>query len=184
MDNGQWTKVHWDVYVVAVKNEVKEVLLLGTMDNGQWTMDKVTITSIDLDRPELAFTFTREEEQNCPFTFHLSPFTFLYEPNAAILKAGAYKLVAQRFDLQKLDVNTHLYASQTLVADFPGRVWKVKAKGERLMAKGEKANVLVRNYPMTAEQLKKKLRLSDGGETYIIGCRVAGKPTLFCAERV
>jgi len=72
------------------------------------------------------------------------------------------------------------------VPDFPGRVWRVKEKGERLKAKGEglKANVLVRNYPLSAEQLRKKLRLRDGGEEYVIGCRIAGKPTLLWAERV
>ena len=107
---------------------------------------------------------------------------FLYEPNAAILKAGAYKLVAQRFGLQKLDVNTHLYASDQLVEDFPGRVWEIKEPTQTLPE--GKANVLCRNYPLTPEQLKKKLHLRDGGTAYVIGCRVAGKPTLFQAERV
>ena len=111
---------------------------------------------------------------------------YLFEPNAAILKAGAYKLVAQRFGLQKLDVNTHLYCSEELVADFPGRIWKVKEPTPTL-PKGKEikqANVLVRNYPLTAEQLKKKLHLRDGGTAYVIGCRVAGKPTVFLAERL
>ena len=172
--------LQWSVYVVAVKNEVKELLLLSQQPiaNSQ----QPTITAIDLASPEQAFVFTREEEQNCPFTFHLSPFTFLYEPNAAILKSGAYKLVAQRFGLTKLDVNTHLYVSDTLVENFPGRVWKI-ANSQEPKAKSQ-ANVLVRNYPLTAEQLKKKLHLRDGGELFIIGCRVNGKPVLFEAERV
>ena len=113
--------------------------------------------------------------------------SFLFEPNAAILKAGAYKLVAQRFGLQKLDVNTHLYTSETLVPDFPGRVWRIKEAPFQLSpkeARDKQANVLVRNYPLTAEQLKKKLHLRDGGTAYIIGCRVAGKPTIFLGERV
>ena len=169
--------VSWDVHVVAVKNEVKEVLLLSGGSG--------TITAIDLDKKDQVFVFTKEEE-------HASQMRkcenekigkYLYEPNAAILKAGAYKLVAQRFGLQKLDVNTHLYASDTLVENFPGRVWKVKAKGERLEAKGQ-ANILTRNYPLTPEQLKKKLHLRDGGTAFVIGCRVNGKPTLFYATRV
>ena len=128
--------------------------------------------------------FTREEESNCPLAINHSPFAFIYEPNAAILKAGAYKLVAQRFGLQKLDVNTHLYASDTLLENFPGRVWKVNAQGTMHNAQIANANVLTRNYPLTPEQLKKKLHLRDGGTTFVIGCRVAGKPTLFWAERV
>ena len=169
--------LQWSVYVVAVKNEVKEVLLLSG--------GKGTITAIDLAEPEKAFVFTREEEQVCPAgigDLSLVIGNFLYEPNAAILKAGAYKLVAQRFGLQKLDVNTHLYASDQLVEDFPGRVWEIKEPTQTLPE--GKANVLCRNYPLTPEQLKKKLHLRDGGTAYVIGCRVAGKPTLFQAERV
>ena len=168
--------LQWSVYVVAVKNEVKEVLLLSG--------GKGTITAIDLAEPEKAFVFTREEEQEALYTIHHTPYTYLYEPSASILKAGAYKLVAQRFGLQKLDVNTHLYASDQLVENFPGRVWKIKSKIENQKSKIEQANVLVRNYPLTPEQLKKKLHLRDGGTGYVIGCRVAGKPTLFQAERV
>lgn len=168
--------VNWDIYVVAIKNEVKEVLLLSE-GNG-------TITAIDLSCPEQAFTFTREEEKNTAVSYQLSTINYLYEPNAAILKAGAYKLVAQRFKLHKLDPNTHLYASDQYVAHFPGRVWKTSplpSQKERVI---QQANVLVRNYPLTAEQLKKKMRLKDGGTEYIIGCRVDGKPVVLRAERL
>lgn len=173
----------WSVYVVAIKNEVKEVLLVSHQPSD--ISYQPTITAIDLEKMDQAFVFTREEEQNCPFTFHLSPINFLYEPNAAILKAGAYKLVAERFGLSKLDVNTHLYVSEQFVENFPGRVWRIKPtpalpKGKEL----NQANILVRNYPLTQEQLKKKLRLRDGGTDFVIGCRVNGKPTLFRAERV
>lgn len=166
--------VNWNIYVVAIKNEVKEVLLLSGGDG--------IITAIDLAEPEKVFVFTREEEQNIPSSFHHSPFTFLYEPSAAILKAGAYKLVAARYGLQKLDVNTHLYASDALIENFPGRVWKI-VNSQELKANSQ-ANIVCRNYPLTPEQLKKKLKLKDGGDLYIIGCRVNGKPTLFTAERI
>ena len=104
---------------------------------------------------------------------------YLYEPSAAILKAGAYKLIAERFGLLKLDVNTHLYGSEELVSNFPGRVWRITEKQDL-----KQANVLCRNYPLTPEALKKKLHLRDGGTAFVIGCRVAGKPTVFYAERV
>jgi hypothetical protein len=175
------SQVTWDIYVVAIKNEVKEVLLLSG-GSGR-------ITAIDLSKKEQAFTFTREEEQATQTKMvngTWSNGTWIYEPNAAILKAGAYKLVAQRFGLQKLDTNTHLYTSETLVENFPGRVWKVKEPTPTL-PKGKEikqANVLVRNYPLTAEQLKKKLHLRDGGTAFVIGCRVAGKPTIFLADRL
>lgn len=174
----------WDIHVVAVKNEVKEVLLLSHQKSDVSTQ---TITAIDLDKKEQAFVFTREEEQMCPSDigqWTLDRGHFLYEPNAAILKGGAYKLVSERFGLQKLDVNTHLYVSDKFVEDFPGRVWKTSplpSPKERVISQ---ANVIVRNYPLTAEQLKKKLHLRDGGTDYVIGCRVNGKPVLFSAERV
>jgi len=179
-------KIIWDVHIVAVKNEVKEVLLMSRYpDVSKYRDLEPTITAIDLSKKEQAFTFTREEEQATQAKMvngTWSNGTWIYEPNAAILKAGAYKLVAQRFGLQKLDVNTHLYTSETLVPDFPGRVFKALPFSG--MGVGPQANVLVRNYPLTAEQLKKKLHLRDGGTAYVIGCRVAGKPTIFLGERV
>ena len=178
-------EIIWDAHIVAVKNEVKEVLLMSRYTDVSKHRDlEPTITAIDLSKKEQAFTFTREEEQATQTKMvngTWSNGTWIYEPNAAILKAGAYKLVAQRFGLQKLDVNTHLYTSETLVPDFPGRVFK--ALPFRGMGVGPQANVLVRNYPLTAEQLKKKLHLRDGGTAFVIGCRVAGKPTIFWGER-
>lgn len=166
------SQVNWDIHIVAIKNEVKEVLLLSG-GTGQ-------ITTIDLAQKDQVFVFTREEEQHCGLDIRDGKLAnYLYEPNAAILKAGAYKLVAQRFGLHKLDVNTHLYTSRQFIENFPGRVWRITEKQNL-----KQANVLTRNYPLTPEQLKKKLHLRDGGTAFVIGCRVAGKPTLLYAERV
>ena len=186
--------VTWDIYVVAIKNEVKEILLVS---NGSGK-----ITAIDLDKKDQAFTFTREEESYSEAVLQaqlqcngltggiiVPPVgkeagLYLYEPSAAILKAGAYKLIAERFHLLKLDANTHLYASDTLIPNFPGRVWQIKFEIKKHKFEIKNANVLVRNYPLSPEALKKKLHLRDGGTAFVIGCRVAGKPTLFYAERV
>jgi len=167
------SQVTWDIHVVAIKNEVKELLLVSG-GSGR-------ITAIDLEKKDQAFVFTREEEQNCLLMNGdaLLNGGFLYEPNAAILKAGAYKLIAERYHLHKLDVNTHLYVSETLVENFPGRVWRITERQDL-----KQANVLTRNYPLTPEQLKKKLHLRDGGTAFVIGCRIAGKPTVLWAERV
>ena len=173
--------IQWSVFVVAIKNEVKEVLLLSG-GTGQ-------ITAVDLAKKDQAFVFSREEEAGARSEYsEYSEYSgkYLYEPNAAILKAGAYKLVGARFGLSKLDVNTHLYCSDALVPDFPGRVWEIKdegMRGERMKGLNQ-ANVICRNYPLTPEALKKKLHLRDGGTAFVIGCRVAGKPTLFYAERL
>ncbi len=193
--SGQPSDLTWDVHIVAVKNEVKEVLLLSQclkapindQINDKMVNDQI-IKCIDLSRPEQAFVFTREEEQAAQpqmVNGTWSNGTWIYEPNAAILKAGAYKLVGERFGLQKLDPNTHLYISDRLVEHFPGRVWRINDKMVNAkMVNGQMANVLCRNYPLTPEQLKKKLHLRDGGTAYVIGCRVAGKPVVLLAERV
>lgn len=177
--------INWDIHVVAVKNEVKEVLLLSR----QLTADNLqsVISAIDLAEPAQVFTFTREEETlsaKRPLSQTVLPQNalYLYEPNAAILKAGAYKLVAQRFGLTKLDVNTHLYVSDTRMENFPGRIWKIA--DSRQLITDSRANIICRNYPLTPDQLKKKLHLRDGGTVFVIGCRIAGKPTLLYAERV
>ena len=168
------SSTQWSVYVVAVKNDVKELLLLSG-GTGQ-------ITAIDLAKKEQDFVFSRAEEADCPSDIGhllLNIGHFLYEPNAAILKAGAYKLVGTRFGLKKLDANTHLYCSDTFVENFPGRVWRIVEKQDL-----KQANVICRNYPLTPEQLKKKLHLRDGGTAYVIGCKVAGKPMILYAERL
>ena len=166
----------WDIHVVAVKNEVKEVLLLSG--------GKGTITALDLAKKEQTFVFTKEEEKEANYQLPTTNYRFIYEPNAAILKTGAYKLVATRFGLNKLDVNTHLYVSDRLVNHFPGRVWLINSQITNQKLQITQANVLCRNYPLTAEQLKKKLHLRDGGKEFVIGCRINGKPSVFLAERI
>jgi len=185
-DKGQSTK--WDVHVVAIKNEVKELLLLSG-GTGR-------ITAIDLAEPEKVFRFSREEERQAVVSYsEYSEYSdksenserFLYEPNAAILKAGAYKLVGARYGLQKLDVNTHLYTSDQLVTDFPGRKWRIEQTirdRKDLPTEMSQANVLTRNYPLTPEQLKKKLHLRDGGTAYMIGARIQGKPMVLRATLI
>lgn len=182
-------QLHWDVHVVAVKNEVKEVLLVSRKQNADGP--KTTITAIELTQREQAFVFTREEEFSAersysPQDAREKPI-YLYEPNAAILKAGAYKLVGERFGLHKADNNTHLYFSDQLVTDFPGRIWHTQSvirDRKDLPSDMTQGNILTRNYPLTPEQLKKKLHLRDGGTAFVIGLRIDGKPTLLLAERV
>ena len=113
----------------------------------------------------------------------MRPGTYIYEPNAAIIKAGAFKLVAQRYNLCKMSVNTHLYLSNQLVRDFPGRIWQIVSTDVKKQ-KDIRANIMTRNYPLSPEELRKKLKVKDGGEHTIIGCRLADKPTLLLAERI
>ena len=99
---------------------------------------------------------------------------YLYEPNASILKAGAFKSVALRFGLEKLHVSSQLYTSSSFVCDFPGRKFKVEEilpfSGrlcKNLAKECPKANITVRNFPLSVEELRKRTKIKDGGDVYL-----------------
>ena len=108
--------------------------------------------------------------------------SWLYEPNASIMKAGCFRVLSERFHLTALDRNSHLFVSDEEVTDFPGRrfvIDKVTSMNKRELKVAlsgiQKANITVRNYPMTVAELRKRLKLQDGGDTYIFATTVAGK---------
>ena len=170
----------WDTHIVAVHNEVKEVLLT----TGANTIHAVNICATHTDR----FVFSHEDEKNAPMQIASDIKQYIYEPNAAIIKAGAYRLVGERYGLQKLDTNTHLYTSNTLLPDFPGRVWEVidaeiKDPKKQLDAQA-KYSIISRNYPLSPDHLRKKYKLKDGDEYYLIAARHNAKPKLILASRL
>lgn len=173
------------VHVVAVNNECKELVFAC---DRSYSGDPV-IEAIDLRDPNEAFRFSFQEEKVQDVSYG-NPLQFLYEPNAAIMKAGAFKLVAHRFQLKKLAPNTHLYTSEKLVAEFPGRTFRIdeliKADREALSKHfpSGKANVTTRNYPLAAAELKKKVGLKDGGEKFLFGFSGTAKKFLAVAVRV
>lgn len=182
----------WQVHVLSVCNEVKEVLFYHTPSTCGEGRDEVSITAIDLPsgRP---FTFTPSEERSATSDVNcqLSTVNYIYEPAAAILKSGAFRLVGARYGVQKLDSNTHLYTSDRLIPDFPGRIFQIKEVcgnaqniNCQLSIVNFRANVIARNYPLSADQLRRKYRITDGGDLYLIGTRLAGKPLLLLATRV
>ena len=175
------------VFVVSVKNECKEVLLLCQKAFANVPTVEAVNLSGDSDVERFEFTFTEERAVVIAYS---EPLAYLYEPNAAILKAGAFKSVAARFLLKKLHVNTHLYTSDKLVENFPGRKFIIdefvkpdRALLRRVFPDG-KANVTTRNYPLTAEGLKKKTGLTDGGDKFLIGFSGVKKKYLAVARRL
>lgn len=168
----------WDIHVVALHNEVKEVLFI----TGNSTIHAVNISHDQTTR----FTLTQAEEKATQNHIANTIGKYLYEPNAAIIKAGAFRLVGERYGIAKLDTNTHLYTSDTLLPDFQGRVWKVidahLAKPSTLDSK-LKYSIISRNYPLSPEQMRKKYKLQDGNDFYLIGARHQGKPTLMLCLR-
>ena len=158
-----------EVHVVAVENEVKELLFLNRNKTNSASITCVNFLNYGSTQ---TFSFNYESEQLAEVTFG-SPLTYIYEPNAAILKAGAFRSIAQAFRLAKLAPNSHLYTSEKLEENFPGRSFICEAvcrfdKKEILSnLPGNQANVSTRNFPMKPDEVKKKLGLKDGGDIYL-----------------
>ena len=154
-----------EIHVIAVKNEVKEVLYLLEKNYNQ----RFIIKTIN---------FTKEKAQK--FDFNLSydvpsyalPKKYLYEPNAAILKSGAFIEVSTLLKLYKLHKHTHLYTLNTKI-DFPGRCFEIlkvlpyQVKKIKQFLKADKANITIRNFPETVAQIRNKTKLKDGGDFYL-----------------
>ena len=162
------------VFVVALDNECKEILFLCRKGH----LSEPIIQAVDVkssrNQAPLSFDFLASEEKNATAEFS-NPLHYLYEPSAALLKAGAFKLIAHRFSVKKLQQHTHLYTSESMVVDFPGKVFEIEvlikpdAKIVRQHFPEGKANVATRNYPLSPEELKKKTGLKDGSEKFLIG---------------
>lgn len=160
------------VHVVSVDNECKELIFLLSKE----AVDEPLFSTVNLKKTgeKELFLFTMLQERACRVSFALEPGRYLYEPNASILKAGAFKMVAKAYSLQKLHVSSHLYTSETLVPDFPGRVFEVdtffvpnKKNLAVFLQQTKKANIAVRNYPMSVAEIRRKTGLAEGGDTYL-----------------
>lgn len=196
-----------EIHVVAVRNECKEILIEIQKFRNSETQDfetqrlkdadndfatSINVTATDL-REGWNFSYAENEELEAQWTLADNVGRYLYEPGAACMKAGCFKLLSQRYGLDKLHRNSHLYTSDELVSDFPGRIFEVvnvvpfdkKTKktiwtldfedAKKDSATFKKANVAVRNFPLSAEELKKNLGLQDGSDFYIFGSTMKGE---------
>ncbi|MFY0599222.1 MAG: hypothetical protein JXR03_06090 [Cyclobacteriaceae bacterium] len=174
-----------EIHVVSLNNECKEVLFL--LDFTFSGTPKIHCVNLKGDEEEL-FTFDFDEEKQAEAKFR-DVSKYLYEPNASIRKAGAFKSIASGFGLAKIAPNTHLYTSEELIENFPGRAFavlgEVNKKNIKTFFPEGKANVISKNHPLTPEQIKKKFGLKDGGGSFLIGMGSAGKnAVLVSANRV
>ena len=175
------------VFVVSVSNECKEVLFLAEKNyEGEPIVEAIDLFENGLVRSSFCFAMADEKKAHAALG---EPNSYLYEPNASILKSGAFKVIAERFGLTKLDVNTHLYTASLIVPNFPGKVFLVAclnpdAKRLKELLPDDKANVVSRNYPLTPDEIKKKLHLHDGGAKFLIGFSSLKKKHLALCSRV
>lgn len=169
-----------EVHIVATGNECKELLLvLGQQVHEEPSAPRVFCVNDNqrIDYDSASYTQgLRIGGKPLPEAKN-----YLYEPNASIMKAGCFDLVEERFGVTQVGPSSHLFVSATPVADFPGRGFAIEAIGgmnkkdiKRLLNGTKQANIAVRNFPLTAPQLRKKLKLADGGPVYLFGTTMQG----------
>jgi len=190
----------YTVHVVAVEGECKEVVCLLTQNetNNGICRDGVrpvsttdtTIVAVDICNNTTDGTrrdgarpvsTTVETERTTPLSIATELGAYLYEPNAAVMKAGLFNSISQQFQVQKLEKSTNLFTSNELREDFPGRIFRIEAvhefhprKTAKELAHFESASIAVRNFPISAEELRKTLKIKDGNACYLFGCTLNG----------
>lgn len=183
------------VEIISVDNECKEVLLLiKRQSNVKYEEVMVKAINYTKRRGVEELVFTPHEESIAQSMFSDNKLNrYLYEPNASILKSGAFKLTGSRYNLNKLAANTHLYTGDELIEDFPGRSFEIKEVADynrntiRNLSKiYPKANITTRNFPLSASELKKNLRIEDGGDITFFGCSLSSgvKKLVICSQRI
>ena len=175
------------VHVVAVEGECKEVVFLLTRRDAPWHVSTTdpTIVAVDINKNK-AFRVetTLDTERTTPPRIATELGAYLYEPNAAVMKAGIFNALSQQFQIAKLAKNTNLFTADELHEDFPGRIFWIEAVHEFHPRKTTKelshlsnASIAVRNFPLSAEELRKTLKIKNGNACYLFGC------TLFEGQR-
>ena len=169
-----------EIHVLSVRNECKELLFVMQRDHKNRNPD-IHCINFTTEGAEQTFRFTLSDEHSAECVTSKSVQTYLYEPNASILKAGGFRQVAIRFGVEKLHKNSHLYTSEKPIPSFPGRIFKVE---EVFPFSGKlcktirrtipQANMATRNFPLSANELRQRTRIADGGECYLFATTLAG----------
>lgn len=171
-----------DIHVVSLNGECKEILFMLNGASGSPTIHCAMLAQAAGDAGAMpgpvqtrVFTFTPTEEAAAQLLVADDVEDFIYEPDAAILKAGAFKLVCQRYPVRKLAANTHLYTASRHITDFPGRAWRLTGKSsfnkrelKAFTAGIRTAEIGVRGFPATVATLRRQLRLADGPDAHLI----------------
>lgn len=149
--------------IIAVKNDVKEIVIFlsNQKDN------RIFCNCVNLESDDPVFEFIFGDEENAVAEYG-EPEKYIYIPNNTILKAGIFNLISQKTGLKKLHPNTHIYTSDSLMQDFPGRIFEMESIDAKNIKKKSQYNIISKNYPLKPEEIKKKYSIKDGGENYLI----------------
>lgn len=158
-----------EIHLVAVQNEVKEFLIL--IKKGFSSSPMITAVNLQENSSDV-FTFDWNAEKSIQHQNFSPPKSYLYEPNAAIMKSGGFGTLGNSFPVSKLHKNSHLFTSDNII-EFPGRSFKIneclpyQKSSMREFLKNKKANISVRNFPEDVKTLKTKWKIADGGDHYL-----------------
>lgn len=170
-----------EVHIVAVKGECKEVLFIMGSPCGEPIVKISSLASLSSPACLTTFSFHPSDEAAATATYCAAVGRYLYDPHAALRKAGCFRLLGQRLGLPLLDPNSHLYTSDEWLPDFPGRTFEVlqevplNRKAIREALPGGEAHVVVRNFPAEAAVLQKQLGLREGGDRFLIATTAASR---------
>ena len=160
-----------EVHIISVNNECKELLLVLSARN---MGENLRIYCINDAQSFVCDELDMESSQVKIASSTLEEMQYLYEPNASLMKAGCFGVLSGRYDARMLSKNSHLFVSQAPIAAFPGRSFRIiavssfnKKELKRHLSGITKANIATRNFPLSVAELRKRLKLKDGGETYI-----------------
>lgn len=180
-------------YILSVDGECKEMLVvLG--DRKAASPDEVEMVCEVVRKGKVScrVALTKRMEEESRPRYAAEPLNYLYEPDASLLKAGMFNCITQRYPVAKLHPNSHLYTSEELVPHFPGRTFRITGYGawskkgmSSLIPDTRQANITVRNFPLSAEALRKQFKLKEGGRYTLFGTTIGNnRKILIGAEPV
>ena len=183
-----------EVHIISVQNECKELLLVLSASQPAPPYALFTINLLSDGTSQQFQVPSPTSLHQSPVTLHQSPVTlhqYLYEPNASIMKAGCFQELAQHYSVQPLAPNSHLFVSEQPIADFPGRSFQISAISsmnkkelKTVLSDIHSANITTRNFPLSVADLRKKLKLADGGNVYIFATTLANNQHVLIVCRV
>ena len=178
-----------EVHIVSVDNECKELLLI--LSKEEKPLKLFCVNNDQVFEGDQGDWLNERSIAEIRVPVPMSSQAYLFEPNASIMKAGCFTLLEQRFNVSQLDKNSHLFVSDHDISDFPGRRFTIekttsmnKRELKTALAGIDKANITVRNFPLSVAELRKRLKLKDGGNLYLFATTLAdGQHQLFLCRK-
>ena len=179
-----------EVHIVSVDNECKELLLI--LSKEEKPLKLFCVNNDQVFEGDQGDWLNERSIAEIRVPVLMSSQAYLFEPNTSIMKAGCFALLEQRFKVAQLDKNSHLFVSDNDISDFPGRRFLIekttsmnKRELKAALAGIDKANITVRNFPMSVAELRKRLKLKEGGDLYLFATTIAGhQHQLFLCRKI